>query len=176
MAVRLAAGATIASGGVVSGAVGGQSLTLTVVSGAYASADVADGLAITSPVFGLAGANNASKPGNYSLPGSIGATGNITKKPVTVTAAVLTKVYDGSTAAAGATIASGGVVSGAVGAQSLTLTVVSGTYASADVADGLAITSPVFGLMGADNASKPGNYSLSGTIGATGNITPLATT
>ena len=137
--------------------------TVTVEGGSYDSADAGSRTVTGSMVAG-------TDVGNYTVTlGTIA--GNIAKKELTVTAAVLTKVYDGSTAAAGAAIASGGVVSGAVGAQSLTLTVVSGTYASAGVANVLSITSPVFELTGADNASKPDNYSLPGTIAATGNIT-----
>ena len=71
------------SGGEVTGEASGESLTLVVSGGTFASKNAGTGIAISSPTFSFtAGANTAKT--NYDLPSSITVTGTITKKSITV--------------------------------------------------------------------------------------------
>ncbi len=102
----------------------------------------------------------------YALPtGPTVATYIITPKAAAYTASGVNKRYDGTTAVAGilgGRFAAGDIVPGD------TVTVTGGTYASADVGTGLAITGTSVG--GAD----AGNYAV--TISVSGDITPLEIT
>ena len=153
----------------MTGEADGESFTLTVSAGTYPQSDVGSNLTISSPTFGLTAGNAASKKTNYSYTLPAAATGSITKKEVTVAAAVLTKVYDGGTAISGAEL-SGGPVSGAVSSQSLTLKVTGGTYAQSDVGNNITINSPTYDLKTGATTSK-GNYALPSSISLTGKIT-----
>ena len=156
---------------------GSESFTLAVSGGTYAQSDVGSNLAISSPSFGLTAGSATSKTSNYSYTLPTAATGTITKKALTIaTPVVLTKEYDGTTAAAGASVASGGAVSGEVGSESFTLAVSGGTYAQSDVGSNLAISSPSFGLTAGNVASKTSNYSYTLPTAATGTITKKAIT
>ena len=165
-----AAGATIASGGEVTGEADGESFTLTVSGGTYPQSDVGSDLTISSPTFTLT-ASGGAKTSNYEYTLPTAATGSITKRALTITTpVVLTKEYDGTTAAAGATIASGGEVSGEVGSESFTLAVSGGTYPQSDVGSNLAIASPTFTLT-ASGGAKTSNYEYTLPTAATGSIT-----
>ena len=158
------------SGGEVSGEAGSESLTLQVTGGSYASADVGTGITISDPVFALEAGSGTDKT-NYRLPSGITLTGTITAKALTIgTPVVLTKAYDGDTDAAGASVKSGGAVSGEVDGESFTLAVSGGTYPQSDVGAGLTITSPTFTLS-ASGGAKTGNYSYTLPSEATGDIT-----
>ena len=168
-------GATL-SGGEVSGEAGSESLTLQVTGGSYASADVGTGITINDAEFGLEAGADTDKD-NYRLPSSITLTGTITKKALTIGGSVvLTKVYDGDADAAGATVKSGGAVTGEVGSESFTLAVSGGTYPQSDVGAGLTIASPTFTLTPGSAASKPTNYEYTLPSAATGEITAAAIT
>ena len=152
-----------------------QSLTLTVTAGTYAQSDVGSNITIDTPTYDLEEGANTDK-GNYTLPSNISVTGKITKKALTIaTPVVLTKVYDGGTGVSGATIASGGAVSGEAGAESFTLTVSGGTYSQSDVGSNLAISSPSFGLT-AGGGAKTTNYQYTLPTAAKGSITKKAIT
>ncbi|MCY4423878.1 MAG: fibronectin type III domain-containing protein, partial [Acidimicrobiaceae bacterium] len=135
---------------------------VTVTGGAYASADVADDAAVTGATAGGAAIDN------YTVTvGSV--TGDITKRPVTVAAAVVTRPYDGTTTFGAASL-SGGAVTGEASGESLTLTVTGGTFASDDAATGITVSSPQFSFTeGPDTDS--GNYQLPTSITVTGTIT-----
>ena len=106
-----------------------------------------------------------------------GAKYTITKKALSITTpVVLTKAYDGTTAAAGAALASGGAVSGAASGESFTLAVTGGTYSQSGVGTGLTISSPTFGLTAGNAASKTSNYRYTLPTAATGTITAKAVT
>ena len=159
-------GATL-SGGEVTGEVSGESLTLSVTGGTFASKNVGTSLAISNPVFSFtAGASTAKT--NYDLPTSITVTGTITKKSISVAAAVVTRTYDGTTAFGGASL-TGGAVTGEVLTESLTLAVTGGTFASKNAGTGITINSPTFSFTeGAGTAA--GNYALPSSITVTGTI------
>jgi len=139
--------ATITGGSLV-GVVGADVVALaTATSGTFATATVANGKTVTS---GMTITGAAS--GNYTVAQPV-LTANITAKELTVTgAAASNKVYDGALTA---TITGGSLV-GKVGADVVTLaTATSGTFASADVANGIVVT-PAMTLTGAAS----GNYIL----------------
>ena len=169
-----ASGASVKSGGAVTGEVDGESFTLAVSGGTYPQSAVGAGLTISSPSFTLTPGNTASKTRNYSYTLPDAATGDITAKEVTVASAVLSKEYDGGTAISGATL-SGGEVSGEAGTESLTLKVTGGSYASADVGANITISNPEFGLEAGSGTDKA-NYRLPSSITLTGTITAKALT
>ena len=146
--------------GTLTGIVGLDVVTLNGT-GTFADINVANGIAVTSTST-LAGAQAS----NYSLTQPSGLTANITAKALTLpTAAASNKVYNGNNAG---TIA--GILSGIVGSDAVTLNG-TGTFASIDVANGIAFTSTST-LSGAQS----GNYTLTQPIGLTANITPKALT
>ena len=116
-------------------------------------------LAITSTYAATYALPDVSTLGSYT----------VTPKVVTVAPAVLTREYDGGTALDGAVL-SGGEVTGEVGAESLTLSVTGGAYASADVGTGITIDNPVFALVAGANTNAA-NYAVPDTVDLTGTIT-----
>jgi hypothetical protein len=102
-----------------------------------------------------------SPSSNYSFSQPSGLLANITTATLTLTsAAVSSKVYDGTTVA---TIT--GALSGVISPDVVTL-VGTGTFASANIGTGISVTS-IATLSGAD----AGNYSLTQPTGLSGNIT-----
>ena len=113
----------------------------------------------------------------YTFEVASGAKYTITKKALSIsTPVVLTKVYDGGAGTSGASVKSGGAVTGEVGAESFALAVSGGTYPESDVGTGLTITSPTFTLTPGSAASKPTNYEYTLPSAATGEITAAAIT
>ncbi|MGR3984853.1 MAG: YDG domain-containing protein [Gammaproteobacteria bacterium] len=93
--LTLTAGATLGGGAITTG-VAGESLTLSLTAGAYASADAGTGIEIEGAKFELTAEANTDLA-NYALP-EITPTGVITAKSITTPAVSgTTKVYDGST-------------------------------------------------------------------------------
>jgi hypothetical protein len=112
---------------------------------------------------------------NYSL-AYTGANVTITARPLTVTVAPQTKVYDGTTAASVAGTAF--TVSGLVSGQSVSITpTIAANYNSADVAAANTVTGT---LASSDYAAGTGttlsNYTLPTSFSATGSIKPAALT
>ncbi|WP_020175956.1 filamentous hemagglutinin N-terminal domain-containing protein [Methyloferula stellata] len=95
--------------------------------------------------------------------------GTVTILPQQLTATV-TKTYDGTANASGATIA----LSGLVGDQTLSVGGLSGTFSSKDAGSGLTVSGLAYTLTDGTNGGKAGNYTISTT--ATGTITPLSIT
>ena len=93
-------GASLSSGGGVTGEVSGESLTLVVSGGTFASDDVGTNLTISSPVFSFTEGAGTAKA-NYELPSSITVTGTITKRQITAIGSVTvsSRDWDGDTAA-----------------------------------------------------------------------------
>ena len=127
--------------------------TVTITGGTYDSAEAGAAKPITGASKGGADANN------YEV--TIGTiTGEITKKPTTFTATVPARAYNGSDQ-----VGSGTAISGSFNPTLLSgdvVTITGGTYASADVGVGHAITDSTIG--GADG----GNYDV--TLSVTGSI------
>ncbi|MCY4422276.1 MAG: YDG domain-containing protein, partial [Acidimicrobiaceae bacterium] len=161
-------GSASLSGGAGSGTVSGESLTLAVTGGTFASKNAGTGIVIQNPVFSFTEGASTDRD-NYELPTTVTLSGTITKKQVTVADAVVTRPYDGTTAFAGASL-SGGAVSGTVSGESLTLVVSGGTFASDAAATGIAVSSPQFSFSEGQDTDS-GNYQLPTSITLTGTIT-----
>ena len=140
-------------GGEVSGAVNGQSLTLSVTGGNYATADVATGITISNPTFAVVAGPNTNHD-NYALPSSIDLTGTITKKATTFSGAAASRAYDGTDAVS--TAISGTFTPELIGGEVVTIS--GGIYGSADASTNIPIIEATVG--GAD----AGNYAV--TVGA----------
>lgn len=138
--------ATIA-GAVLNGIVGTDNVSLTNLSGTFASAGVGNGINVT-PNLSLTG----TAAGNYSLSMPT-ITANISAKNLTVTSASASnKVYDGNTSA---TI-SGALLSGIISPDLVSLVnATSGTFASANVGSSITVISSMT-LTGAASS----NYTL----------------
>jgi trimeric autotransporter adhesin len=105
--------------------------------------------------------------GNYVISQPTGLTANITPKPISITGQTgASKVYDATTTAS----MTGGLLSGVVNSDDVALTQ-AGTFASANVGTGIAIT-PINVLTG----SKAANYQLTQPTGLLGDITPAILT
>ncbi|WP_426086115.1 YDG domain-containing protein [Janthinobacterium sp. PSPC1-1] len=153
------------SGGTLNGLVIGETLSLSGQSGAFNDKDAGNGKAVT--VTGATLADGTGLASNYTVSNATGVTGNITPKALTVTgASAVTRVYDGTTAA---TLA-GGVLDGLVSGETLTLSGLSGAYATKNAGSGKAVT--VTGATLADNAGGlASNYTVSNPTSVTGNVT-----
>ena len=105
--------------------------------------------------------------GNYTLTQPTGVTVNITKKPLDISSATVTnKEYDGNTTGTVLEV----VFSGLVGSESLvpgTDYTATSTFSDKDIGTGKTVT--VTPLL--NSTEKANNYSLSGTVNTTANIT-----
>jgi hypothetical protein len=155
----VAATVTLASGGVL----GGDSLSFTDTSASFASKNAANGVGVS--VAGISA--SGSGVGNYTVNNTAATSANITPLGITVTAAGVNKVYDG-TLAATVTLASGGVLSG----DSLSFTDTSASFAGKNVANGVGVS--VAGISASGTGA--GNYTLNNSAATTANITPRAIT
>ena len=174
----------VVTGGAVTGAVGSQTFTLQLAAandGVFDSANVGTGINVSGADFELAApaGDTASDPANYALP-EVTVAGVIEPKELTFSGvATLRKSYDGTNAAeatgANAVEVVGGVIAGAVGANTFRLALASGhdiTYPQNDAGGALTFTNADaadFALQSA-GAGDPANYRLSGEISARGEI------
>ena len=158
-----AADATLfGSGGVLTG-VNGETVTLAG-NGTLSSKDVdsEQGFASLSG-FTLTG-NGGAQAANYTLSGGTDWV-DVTPLGITVAATGANKVYDGTAADQGVTLASGGVLSGDV----VDFSDASATFATKNAGTGIAVTVSGIAASGADAA----NYTLNGTTAnTTADITP----
>jgi len=127
---------------------------LTIVSGtaAFADKNAGTGKSVAFTGWSLGG----SAAGNYILSAPASVSANITAKPVTVTGAAHTKAYDGSTAAAGVTLALSGILPADAGYVTPTFTA---EYTSA-AAGTQAINVSSLALTGTES----GNYSIAASV------------
>ena len=163
---RTVAGTLNASSAGLYGIIGGDSVSLvtTGATGTFATANAGSNIAVATSGFSLAGA----KSGNYALVQPQGLSATIARAPLTVggvTAAA--KVYDGTTAA---TLVTGGAtLAGLIAGDGVTLNGAgaSGSFARADVGNGIAVAATGFAIGGGDAA----NYSLVQPTGLAADIT-----
>ncbi|PUE33053.1 hypothetical protein B9Z35_05895 [Limnohabitans sp. Jir61] len=144
--------------GTLNGVLGADVVSLSTLSGTFASSDVGNGIAVT-PSYAITGTGAA----NYSLTQPTGLSGAITAKALTISSPlVTTKVYDGTT-----TAALTGTLNGVIPADTLlvNLSTLTGTYASFNAGSGIAVT-PSYAISG----TKASNYSLTQPVGMTGTI------
>jgi len=153
--------ASIRNGSLV-GVISSDNVTL-VQAGAFVSPNAGSNVAVN-----VADTLTGSSASNYTITQPTGISANIIPKALSVTSQVgVDKVYDATTTA----VLTGGTLSGVVGSDAVQL-VQAGTFASAEVANGIAIT-PNNSLMGA----SANNYSLTQpTNPLSANITPALLT
>lgn len=150
----------------VTGAINGETVTLTGGSGAFADAKVGTNKLVTVSGASLEGADE----GNYRLGTVTANNASITGKGVTATFTAGNKEYDGNTTAVvlTRTIAGGGVIGG----DAVTLTGGTATFSDKNAATGKIVT-----LTGAVLAGEAaGNYTLTSVATTTANITPKPVT
>ena len=159
------------------GFVAGQGVSVNQASAvSYASADAGTGIAVnatfTSTNFV---ANSGTNLANYTLPTSATGTGTITPAPLNITGLIASnKVYDGTRAdtldVSGASLF--GVISADSGQVSLDTGGATGTFATPNVGNGIAVAATGFTLTGA----KAGNYQISPPLYLAADITPKTVT
>ena len=161
-------GSTLAtlSGGVLSGVVSGDSLSLGGASGSFNDKNIGKAKAVTVTGLTLAGADAA----NYTLGSSNSLSADITPKDLAVSVVTAaSKVYDGSTAAT----LSGGVLSGAVAGDAVALGTPTGTFSDKNIGLGKTVAITGLTLSGSDAP----NYTLGSVTSSTSaDITPKAVT
>ncbi|MFM8420643.1 MAG: YDG domain-containing protein, partial [Verrucomicrobiota bacterium] len=169
IASRVYNGTTAAGGvtvGALSGLVGTETLTVTAVASAYASANV--GTYSTTVTYTLG--NGTGLASNYSLASGT-RSGSITAKALTVGApSIASRAYNGTTAPGGVTV---GALSGLVGTETLTVTGVASAYSGANV--GTYSTTVTYTLADGANGGLASNYSLAAGT-ASGSITAKSLT
>jgi filamentous hemagglutinin family protein len=161
----------------LTGLIGTDAFSVSQTAGSFASANAGSGIAVSAALaptdFQALGGTLA---GNYLLPTA--ATGNIGLITPRLLDATLTgpisRAYDGTTIAA---LGSGNIsLSGLVGADSITVQAATGSYASPNVGNGIAVTASLASAtLVAGGATLRSNYQL--PLNATGNvgeITPRA--
>jgi hypothetical protein len=162
------------TGGTVSGAVTGETLTvdLSAVSGSYASKDVHAGQDMT----GVTGITLVATPpalaSNYQLAPQPTVSGTVEAKTATITGVTATKTYDGSTTSAPAQF-SGGTVSGAISGETLTadFSAVSASYSSRNVHAGMNMTGVTGITLVATPPALASNYRLAAQPAVLGTVT-----
>ena len=103
--------------------------------------------------------------GNYSITYETSTSGEITKRPIILSASTNTKVYDGTVSAtATPTITTGALASGDVG-------VYSQTYDTKTQGSNKVLTPTVVSILDASNTSMAGNYSITYETNTSGVIT-----
>ncbi|MCW4470277.1 YDG domain-containing protein [Flavobacterium sp. MFBS3-15] len=141
---------------VINGIVAGDENDIEIVSGTFAQETPGTGIAVSNLLL------SGSAAANYTLTQPTGLTGNINGMQLTLANATATnKVYDGTTTA---TIT--GTLAGVAPGDTVTFTG-AGTFASADVAQGIEVTANIV-LTGPDAA----NYTIIQPTGLTADIMP----
>jgi filamentous hemagglutinin family protein len=147
----------------LSGLVAGDDVTVGA-SGSFADANAGTGKTVA-----LASTHGGADAGNYAIADQASATAAITSKALTLTGlAAADKVYDGTTAAT----LTGGQLVGLVGAETLVVTGLGGTFADKNVGSGKTVS--LSGGVLADGTGRADNYSLAVPASVTGTITQKA--
>lgn len=161
----------------LAGVVAGDSVSFAngVATGTFADRNAANGIAVSvSNAASALVAGAGTTLGNYSLSDITGLSANITPRPITTTGVtVANKVYDGT---AVATVLQGtGALVGVLAGDSIALDTssASGTFASPNAGNGVAVSVTGAALM-ASPGSSAGNYALAQPTGLSANITPAA--
>ena len=150
---------------------------MSALTGGYNSADVATATTVSASLAAVDFAANAGTSlANYALPTTASGAGAI--NPATLTAAIAgnpTKTYDGTITAA---LVSGNfALSGFAGGQGATVSALTGSYNSADVATATTVSATLAAADFAGNAGTSlGNYTLPISASGAGAITPAALT
>ena len=145
-------------------ALGSDDVTVSGGAGSFVDKNVGTGKAVTATGFALAGAD----AGNYVLVQPIGLAANITPAALVVSGiTAANKTYDGTTSA---TLSGGATVSALAGDSVTVGGSGQGLFASAGVANGVAVSVSGYALQGAD----AGNYQVVQPTGLAANIMAAA--
>ena len=128
--------------------------------GSFADKNVGVAKPVAVTGYTLSGADAA----NYALAQPAGLTASITAKPVSYTATVANKTFDGKTTAKVASQSLSGVIAG----DSVSASYASANFADKDIGQQKSVTIAGIALSGADG----GNYSINTQFGAKADITP----
>lgn len=152
------------SGGALSGLVGGETLVVSGMQGAFADKNA--GINKSVAISGATLADGTGLASNYLLSQPASVSASIARKTLNVTGTTIAdKTADGSTAAQ---LLNAGALFGAVPGDLLTLNSASAqaNFAQAAAGTNIAVNVTGFGLTGTD----AGNYTVSGNVSAIGNI------
>ena len=158
---------TAALAGLVSTDAGKVDLT-SATNGTFSQSNVGNNLAVTPGVFSISG----SEAANYALVQPSGLSANITPAPLTISGVIAnSKIYDGTTV--DTLNASGGVLNGIYGGDSVTLSSsgATGQFGQSNVGNNLAVSIGGFAIGGASAS----NYTVV-QPSLTANITPAPLT
>ena len=156
--------AILNAGATYNGMFGGDSLTFTATKAAFSDKNAGNGKTVNVSGIALGGTD----AGNYTLASNTASgTGAITPKALTVTGVTAgNKVYDGTLAAS----LTGGALNGLVSGETLSLSGLTGTFATQNAASNIAVTAR--GAQLADGTGLASNYTVSNPTGLQANITP----
>src|SRR5206468_270240 len=147
----------------VSGVVGSENVSLVGGTATFADKDADSGISVTATGLSLSGAD----AGNYQLASTSAATtADITARTLTVSAAGMNKVYDGTTAAT--VTLSDNRVSG----DGLSASYTTASFADKNVGSGKTVSVSGISVTGTD----AGNYTVNTSATTTANITPATLT
>ncbi|WP_454774145.1 YDG domain-containing protein [Janthinobacterium tructae] len=163
----------VLSGGVLSGLVGMETLSLNLANQTGAFSDKNAGSNKVVNVTGATVTDGTGLASNYAFSNASGVTATITPKALTVTGVTAaSRDYDGTQQAA----LSGGVLSGLVGMETLSLNLANQTGAFSDKNAGSNKVVNVTGATVTDGTGLASNYAFSNSSGVTATITPKALT
>eukprot|EP01133_Synstelium_polycarpum_P019994 gene19994-23960_t len=157
------------TGGALSGLVGGETLSLSGLTGTFATQNVASNIAVTAS--GATLADGTGLASNYTVSNPTGLQASITPKELTIGGITAgNKVYDGTLAAS----LTGGALQGLVGDETLVLSGTTGVFSDKNAGSNKTVT--VSGASLADGTGLASNYTVSNPTGLTASITPKALT
>ena len=152
------------TGGALNGLVGGETLSLTGLSGTFANQNVASNIAVTAS--GATLLDGTGLASNYTVSNPTGLQANITPKELSIGGlAAGNKVYDGTLAAN----LTGGALQGLVGDETLVLSGTTGVFGDKNAGSNKTVT--VSGGSLADGTGLASNYTVSNPTGLTATIT-----
>ncbi|QDG71056.1 YDG domain-containing protein [Janthinobacterium tructae] len=157
------------TGGALNGLVGGETLSLSGLTGTFATQNAASNIAVTAS--GASLLDGTGLASNYTVSNPTGLQANITPKELTIGGIVAgNKVYDGTLAAS----LTGGALQGLVGDETLVLSGTTGVFGDKNAGSNKTVT--VSGASLADGTGQASNYTVSNPIGLTASITAKALT
>ena len=157
------------TGGALSGLVGGETLSLSGLTGTFATQNVASNIAVTAS--GATLADGTGLASNYTVSNPTGLQASITPKELTIGGITAgNKVYDGTLAAS----LTGGALQGLVGDETLVLSGTTGVFSDKNAGSNKTVT--VSGASLADGTGLASNYTVSNPTGLTASITAKALT
>ncbi|MDQ2136789.1 YDG domain-containing protein, partial [Alcaligenaceae bacterium B3P038] len=153
------------TGGSIAGLVGGQTLGVTGLTVSFSDANVGQGKSVIATGTTLVNGGNGGLASNYTMANPTGFTANITPKTLTLSGlSASDKTYDGTT---DATLA-GGVLSGLVSGQTLSLSGLSGAFADKNAGINKAVS--LSGASLSDGTGLASNYVLNAPTNLTASI------